>query len=62
MPSVQRRVSPNGKISYRALVRLKGYKPKTATFIKRADAVAPKTLANFLERKTRFYIPSGHDC
>ena len=39
MPSVQRRVSPNGKVSYRALVRLKGHKPKTATFLKRADAV-----------------------
>ena len=38
MPSVQRRVSPNGKVSYRALVRLKGHKPKTATFLKRADA------------------------
>ena len=39
MPSVQRRVSPNGKVSYRALVRLKGHKPKTATFLKKADAV-----------------------
>ena len=39
MPSVQRRVSPNGKVSYRALVRLKSHKPKTATFLKRADAV-----------------------
>ena len=39
MPTVQRRVSPNGKISYRAMVRLKGHKSKTATFIKRADAV-----------------------
>ena len=40
MPSVQRRVSPNGKISYRALVRLKNHKTKTATFLKRADAVS----------------------
>ena len=39
MPTVQRRVSPNGKVSYRALVRLKGHKAKTATFLKRADAV-----------------------
>jgi integrase len=39
MPSIQRRVSPNGKVSYRALVRLKGHKPKTATFVKRADAI-----------------------
>ena len=40
MPTVQRRVSPVGKVSYRALVRLIGHKPKTATFFKRADAVA----------------------
>jgi integrase len=40
MPTVQRRVSPDGKVSYRALVRLIGHKPKTATFFKRADAVA----------------------
>ena len=39
MPTVQRRVSPVGKVSYRVLVRLKGYKSKTATFLKRADAV-----------------------
>jgi hypothetical protein len=39
MPSVQRRVSPKGKVSYRALVRLRRHKPKTTTFLKRADAV-----------------------
>ena len=39
MPTVQRRVSPKGEISYRAMVRLKGHQPKTATFLKRADAV-----------------------
>ena len=39
MPTVQRRVSSNGKISYRASVRLKGHKSKTATFLKRIDAV-----------------------
>ena len=39
MPAVQRRVSPSGKIRYRALVRVKGHKAKTATFLKRADAV-----------------------
>ena len=39
MPTVQRRVTPNGKVRYRAMVRIKGYKPKTATFLKRADAV-----------------------
>jgi hypothetical protein len=40
MPTVQLRVSPVGKVSYRFLVRIKGYKSKTATFLKRADAVA----------------------
>ena len=38
MPTVQRRVSPDGKVSYRVLVRVKGHKPKTATFLKRGDA------------------------
>ena len=40
MPTVQRRILTKGKIRYRALVRIRGYKPKTATFLKRADAVA----------------------
>ena len=30
MPAVQRRVTPNGKIRYRAMVRVKGQKAKTA--------------------------------
>jgi hypothetical protein len=42
MPSVQRRVSPNGKVSYRAMVRLKGHKPKTATFITESLKVSIK--------------------
>jgi len=50
MPSVQRRVLTNGKIRYRALVRLKGHTPKTATFIKRTDAV---TWAQETETKIR---------
>ena len=40
MATVQRRVLTKGKIRYRALVKIRGYKPKTATFLKRADAVA----------------------
>jgi hypothetical protein len=40
MATVKRRVLIKGKIRYRALVRIRGYKPKTATFLKRADAVA----------------------
>ena len=39
MATVQRRVLIKGKIRYRALVRIRGYKPKTATFLKRADAI-----------------------
>ena len=50
MPSVQRRVLTNGKIRYRALVRLKGHTPKTATFLKRTDAV---TWAQETETKIR---------
>ena len=38
MPSVQRRVTPKGKIRFRAMVRVKGHKTKTATFLKRTDA------------------------
>ena len=56
MPSVQRRVTPNGKVRYRAMVRIKGYKPKTATFLKRADAV---TWAQETETKVKLskYFP-----
>ena len=25
-------------------------------------SIAPKTLANFLKRKTQLYTPSGHEC
>ena len=39
MPSVQRRVTPRGKIRFRAMVRVKGHKTKTATFLKRTDAL-----------------------
>tara|TARA_Y100001960_G_scaffold207787_1_gene216973 strand:+ start:60 stop:1007 length:948 start_codon:yes stop_codon:yes gene_type:complete len=38
MPSVQRRVTPKGKIRFRAMVRVKDHKTKTATFLKRTDA------------------------
>ena len=56
MPTVQRRVTPNGKVRYRAMVRIKGYKPKTATFLKRADAV---TWAQETETKVKLskYFP-----
>ena len=55
MPTIQRRVSPNGKIKYRALVRLKGHKPKTATFLKRADAVTWSQETETKIRQARYF-------
>ena len=55
MPSVQRRVSPNGKVSYRAMVRLKGHKPKTATFLKRADAIAWGQETETRSRQSKYF-------
>ena len=55
MPTVQRRVSPNGKIRYRASVRLKGHKPKTATFLKRADAVTWGQETETKIRQSRYF-------
>jgi len=55
MPSVQRRVSKNGKVSYRALVRLKGHKPMTATFIKRADAVSWGQVTEAKIRQSKYF-------
>ena len=40
MPSIQKRLSPDGTVRYRAVVRLKDHRPDTATFQKKADAVA----------------------
>ena len=40
MASIQKRVTKDGRISYRALVRVKGCPVKSATFSKRSDAVA----------------------
>ena len=55
MPTVQRRVSPNGKVSYKALVRLKGHKPKTATFLKRVDAVAWAQETETRSRQSKYF-------
>ena len=38
MAYIERRVSPNGKISFRAQIRLKGFPPETASFQRRTDA------------------------
>ena len=39
MASIQKRVTKDGRISYRALVRVKGCPMKSATFAKRSDAI-----------------------
>jgi integrase len=38
MANIEKRVSQDGKTSYRAKVRLKGFAPQTATFVRKTDA------------------------
>jgi integrase len=38
MAYIEKRISPNGKISFRAQIRLKGFPPQTASFQRRTDA------------------------
>jgi len=38
MASIQERVAPDGKKSFRAQVRVKGFPPQTATFDRKNDA------------------------
>ena len=38
MASIEKRRSKNGKITYRAKIRLKGYPPQSATFERKTDA------------------------
>jgi len=38
MPTIQRRVAADGKTSYRAMVRLRGYPAQSATFRRKTDA------------------------
>ena len=38
MAYIEKRVNPNGKISFRAQIRLKGFPPETASFQRRTDA------------------------
>lgn len=52
MAYIQKRVSNDGKISYRALVRLKGYPTQSATF-------PNKTLANDWAKETEIGIKNG---
>ena len=39
MDSIQKRITKDGRISYRALVRVKGCPMKSATFAKWSDAI-----------------------
>ena len=39
MAFIQKRITKDGRISYRALVRVKGCPMKSATFAKRSDAI-----------------------
>ena len=39
MASIQKRITKDGRVSYRALVRVRGCPVKSATFNKRSDAV-----------------------
>ncbi len=38
MANIQKRISKTGKVSYRALIRLKGHPPESATFARKTDA------------------------
>jgi len=38
MASIEKRISKTGAVSYRAMVRMRGFPPKSATFEKKADA------------------------
>ncbi len=51
--SIEKRVSPNGSISYRVKVRVKGYPPETATFKRKTDAEhwRNRTIADIRENK-----------
>ena len=40
----------------------KGFDFLGYSFEPKGLSIAPKTLANFLERKTQLYTPTGHEC
>ena len=58
MPTIEKRMTPSGKITYRAKVRVRGYPPQQATFDRKIDAVhwAQRTEADLREHK---YFPSA---
>ena len=56
MASIQKRVSKDGKVSYRAQVRLRGQPPQTATFTRKTDA---RNWANRLVSNIRDGIPNN---
>ncbi|MBB3066650.1 tyrosine-type recombinase/integrase [Limibacillus halophilus] len=59
MASIQKRVSSKGKISYRAVVRVKGAPTQTATFLRKTDAVK---WAHDKEYQIRYgkHFPTSH--
>ncbi len=58
MPSIIKRTTPNGTISYQVKIRVKGYPPVTDTFSKKTDALlwAQRTEADIRENK---YFPNN---
>ena len=38
MASIQKRITKEGRTAYRALIRIKGYPTRSATFVRRSDA------------------------
>lgn len=57
MPSISKRITPNGSVSYQAKVRVKGYPPASASFDRKTDAIkwAQRTEADMREDK---YFPN----
>ncbi|MBT6716778.1 MAG: site-specific integrase [Nitrospina sp.] len=55
MPSIQKRLSPDGTVRYRAVVRLKDHRPDTATFQKKADAVAWAQATESRIRQSKYF-------
>ena len=55
MPSIQERKGKDGKVSYRAIVRLKGHPPQQATFERKGDARKWATQTEAQIREGRYF-------